>query len=162
MLRKHFSMGIIKLCTNLHPAPPTSTHLHSAPSTSSQLILTSTHLHPPPPSSFQCPLSPLSMLLINTINVIKTKILHVIWKFPQTSTEKLKVVRFNWNWHPGYLGGVDSKSDLRSFKFRSQNPFLGRCCLKKSKFSVFPENWPTWYLGGADSESGLRFAKSQA
>ena len=38
-------MGITKRCTQLHPAPSTST----------QLILTSTQLHPLPPSSFQSP-----------------------------------------------------------------------------------------------------------
>ena len=38
-------MGITKPCTQLHPAPSTST----------QLISTSTQLHPPPPSSFQPP-----------------------------------------------------------------------------------------------------------
>ena len=42
-------MGITKLCTQIHPAPSTST----------QLISTSTQLYPPPPSSFQPPPSSL-------------------------------------------------------------------------------------------------------
>ena len=41
--------GITKLCTQLHPAPSTST----------QLMSISTQLHPPPPSSFQPPPSSL-------------------------------------------------------------------------------------------------------
>ena len=41
--------GFTKPCTQLHPAPSTST----------QLILTSTQLHPPPSSSFQSPPSSL-------------------------------------------------------------------------------------------------------
>ena len=45
-------MGITKRCTQLHPAPSTST----------QLILTSTQLHPLPPSSFQSPPSSLQHL----------------------------------------------------------------------------------------------------
>ena len=43
------NLGITKPCTQLHPAPSTST----------QLISTSTQLHPPPPSSFQSPPSSL-------------------------------------------------------------------------------------------------------
>ena len=42
---RYFARGITKPCTQLHPAPSTST----------QLISTSTQLHPPPPSSFQPP-----------------------------------------------------------------------------------------------------------
>ena len=42
-------MGITKPCTQLHPAPPSST----------QLISTSIQLHPSPPSSFQPPPSSL-------------------------------------------------------------------------------------------------------
>ena len=44
-----FIMCITKPCTQLHPAPSTSTHL----------ISTSTQLHPPPPSSFPPPPSSL-------------------------------------------------------------------------------------------------------
>ena len=52
------------------------THLHPAPSTSTLLISVSTQLHPPTPSSFQSP-------ALYILNVIKTKILHVIGQFPQ-------------------------------------------------------------------------------
>ena len=45
----NFKMGITKPCTQLHPAPSTST----------QLISTSPQLHPPPLSSFQPPPSSL-------------------------------------------------------------------------------------------------------
>ena len=52
-VQKSTVKGITKPCTQLHPAPSTSTHIHPAPSISIQLILTSTQLHPAPPSSFQ-------------------------------------------------------------------------------------------------------------
>ena len=48
-----FLLGLIKPCTQLHPAPSTDTPLHPAPSIFTKFILTSTKLHPPPPSSFQ-------------------------------------------------------------------------------------------------------------
>ena len=60
------SLGIIKSCTHLHPAPSISTHLHPLPSTSNQLISTSTHRHPTHLS--------LHPALYNTLDVIKTKI----------------------------------------------------------------------------------------
>ena len=53
------------------------THFHSGPSNSTQLISTSTQLHTPPPSSFS-----LHPVLCNTLNVIRTKISHVIGQFP--------------------------------------------------------------------------------
>ena len=64
---------------------PSSTHLHSPPPSSTQL-------HPSPPSSFQPPPSSIHLhpthfslhtALCNTLNVIRTKISHVIGQFPQ-------------------------------------------------------------------------------
>ena len=52
------------------------THLHQAPSTPTLLISVSTQLHPSTPNSFQSP-------ALCILNVIKTKILHVIGQFPQ-------------------------------------------------------------------------------
>ena len=52
-------MGITKPCTELHPAPSTSTQHHPAPSTSTQHISISTQLHPPQLSWFQPPPSSL-------------------------------------------------------------------------------------------------------
>ena len=49
---------------------------------------TSTQLHPPTPSSFQPPSS--------SLNIISTKISHVIEKFPQIYAEKFNVVHFDW------------------------------------------------------------------
>ena len=48
-----FQLGITKPCTQLHPAPSTSTHLHPAPSTSTQFILASTQLSTTPPTIFE-------------------------------------------------------------------------------------------------------------
>ena len=118
VLRKQKWMGIGKLCTHLH------LHLHPAPSTSIQLHLpprSSTHLHL---SHFN-----LHLALCNTLNVIRTKILHVIGQFPQF-----------WAKNSKYLGDVDSRSGLRFFKFRPQNLFLGKLGLKKWKMSILLEN----------------------
>ena len=50
--------------------------------------------------------------ICNTLNVIRTKILHVIGQLHQ----KFKVLTENWQtW---YIGGADSKSRLRFLKFR--------------------------------------------
>ena len=59
-----------------------------------------THLHP---------------ALWNTLNVIRTKILHVIGQFPQI----LPILTENW--HTWSLGGVDLESALRFLKFLPQN-----------------------------------------
>ena len=61
----------------------------------------------PPPRSFR-----LHPAICNTLNVIRTKILHVIGQLHQ----KFKVLTENWQtW---YIGGADSKSRLRFLKFR--------------------------------------------
>ena len=66
---------------------------------------TSPHLHAPPPSSFQPPSSYIHLhptyfslypALCNTLNVIRSKILHVIRQFSQIWAEKFKVVHFSW------------------------------------------------------------------
>ena len=69
-----------------------STQLHPAPSTSTHLISTYNQLHPHLPTSFQPPPSSIHLYpahfslhpaLCNTLNVIRTKILHVIVNFPK-------------------------------------------------------------------------------
>ena len=61
----------------------------------------------PPRRSFR-----LHPAICNTLNVIRTKILHVIGQLHQ----KFKVLTENWQtW---YIGGADSKSRLRFLKFR--------------------------------------------
>ena len=58
-----------------------------------------------------------------------------------------------------YLKDADSKSRLRFFKFRLQNPFLGKFGPKNSKLSILSENQYTWYLRNVDSKSGWRVLK---
>ena len=99
---------ITKPCTYLHPAPSTSTQLHP----------THFSLHP---------------ALCNTLDVIRTKVSHVIGQFPQTYAEKLKAVHFNWKlahmvyWRRWY--------GIQTFKLAQMvswgcwflfNPFLGK------------------------------------
>ena len=46
--------------------------------------------------------------------------------FGQIWTENSKLSVLPENWHSWYIGGADSKSRLRTSKFRSQNSFLGK------------------------------------
>ena len=65
------------------------------------------------------------------------------------------------NWHTWDLGGADYEPRLRFFKFRPQNPFLGKFGPKNSKLLVLPENWRTWYLKDPDSYSDITFLNLQ-
>ena len=65
----------------MHPSPPSSIHLHSAPRTSIYFHQAHFSIHP---------------ALCNTLNIITTKILHVIGQFPQIQTKKIKVVHLVW------------------------------------------------------------------
>ena len=147
----------------MHPSPPSSIHLHPAPPSSTQL-------HLPPPSSFQP--SPNSThlhpahfsvhpALCNTLNVIRTKISHVMGNFPKFRPKNLTLPVLTENWHTWYIGVPDFESRLRVLNFWPQNPFLGKFRPKKSKLLFLPENWHTWYLEDADSYSDISFLKFQ-
>ena len=73
--------------TQLHLPPPSSTKLHPPPSSTFQPSTSSTHVHPAHFSLYPA--------LCNTLNVIRTKILHIIGQFPQIQTEKFKVAHFD-------------------------------------------------------------------
>ena len=109
-----------------------------------------THLHPANLS--------LHPALCNTLNVIRTKILHIIEQFPKNS--KLSILTENW--HAWSLEGADLESALRFLKFQPQNQFLGKFGSKNSKLSVLPENGHTWYLEDADSYSAISFLNFQS
>ena len=102
-----YNMGITKPCTHFHPAPSTSTQLH--------------------PGHFS-----LHSALCNTLNIIRTKILHVIGNFPKFRRKNSKLSIFNGNWCMWYLGGADSKSRLRFLKF-----IFGQILAKKVKVVRF-------------------------
>ena len=126
----HNTMGITKSCTQLHPAPSTST----------QLISTITQLHLPPPNSFQHPSSsPQHPQQYLNQNIARN------WAI---STER---------WHAWYFGGVESKSRLRFLKFQPQSLFLGKSRPKNSKLSVLSKSCYTWCLKDADSYSSISF-----
>ena len=78
-------------------------------------------MHPPPPSSIH-----LHPALCNTLNVIITKTSHLIGQFPQIYTENSKLSVLSENWLSWHIGGADSKSRIRTSKFRPQNPFSGK------------------------------------
>ena len=94
-------------------------------------------VHPPPPTPHPTHFS-FHPVFLNTLSVIRTKILHVIGQFPQQIPQRI------WT----YI-----------FKIPTPNSFLGKFGPKKSKLSVLPANWHTWYLGRSDVESGVRFSK---
>ena len=54
----------------------------------------------------------------------------------------LDVLHFDLNVHK-YLKHVDSKSRHRFWKYRPQNPFLGKFGSKNLKLSLMSENWYT-------------------
>ena len=50
--------------------------------------------------------------LCNTLNVIRTKISHIIWQFSKIWAEKFKVVFLTENWRRWYLEDADSYFDI--------------------------------------------------
>ena len=122
---KNFRKGITKRCTHLRSAPSNPARLH--------------------PAHFS-----LLPALCKTLNVIRTKIQHVIGQFPKIQAKKL------W-----YLGGVDSECRLIFLEIELQNLFLGKFSTKKSNLFVLPENWHTWHLEDADSYSDISFLNFQ-
>ena len=86
----------------------------------------------------------ISASAVFTLNIIRTKISHVIGQFPKFRWNNSKLSVLPENWHKWYLGGGASKSTLRFLKFWPQNTFLGKFRPKKWKFSILPENWHTY------------------
>ena len=50
--------------------------------------------------------------------------------FPKFRPKNSKLFIVTENWLTRYLGGADSESRFRFLKFRSQNPFFNKLCLK--------------------------------
>ena len=121
--------GITKPCTQLHPAPSTST----------QLISVSTHLSATPSIIFEL------------------KYCTQLANFPKFRPKNQKLSILTENWHKWYIGGFDSESRHKFLKFRPQNLFLGKFGPKKSKVFVLSESWYTWYLKDADPYSNINF-----
>ena len=94
----------------VHPAPPSS--LHPA----------HFNLHPDHLS--------LHPVLCNTLNVIRTSVLHVSGNFPTFRPKNSKLSILTQNCPIREFGGADSKSGLSFLKFGTQNPFLGKFGLK--------------------------------
>ena len=85
----------------------------------------------------------LHLALCNTLNVIRTKISHVIGEFSQIQSKSLKLFILTENWHICSLRGADLQSALRILKLRPQNLFLGKFGSRKPKLFILPENWHT-------------------
>ena len=101
-------MGITKPCTQLHPTPSTST----------QLISVSTQLSVTPSTIFE------------------PKYCTLLGNFLKFWPKNLQLSILTENWHPWYIGGVDSKSRLWFLKFLPQNPFLRKFGPKNSKLKI--------------------------
>ena len=96
--------------------------------------------------------------LCNTLDIIRTKISHVIGQF-RPKNSKLSILTENWYiWHSG---GADSKSRHRFLKLRPQNSFLGKFGPKKSELSFLPENRHKWCLEDPDSYFNIGFLNFQ-
>ena len=134
----------------MHPPPSSSIHIHPAP-------VSSIHLHP---AHFS-----LHQILCNTLNNIRTKILHVMGQFPQIWAEKLKVVHFDWklghmvSWMCWFRIQKFWNCKFWNWNFNPKIYFLGKFEPKKSKLFVLSENWHTWCLKDADSYSNINFVK---
>ena len=83
-------------------------------------------VHPAPPSSLHPDHSTLHPVLCNTLNVIRTSVLHVSGNFPKFRPKNSKLSILTQNWPIKKFGGADSKSGLSFLKFGTQNPFLGK------------------------------------
>ena len=59
----------------------------------------------------------LHLALCNTINIIRTKISHIIGQFPQISPKNSKLSILTENWHTWSLGGADLESAFRFWNF---------------------------------------------
>ena len=120
-------MSITKPCTQLQPAP-----------------YTSTQLHPPPPSSLQHPQQYLNQ------NIVRN------WAISPNLGRKIKSCPF-WlkiGTH-GILEVLIPNLDLDFWHSDRKNQFLGKFGPKNSKLSILSESWCTWYL--KNPESRLRF-----
>ena len=109
------------------------------------------------PGHFNLHSAPLSLhpALYNTLNVIRTLILQVLGNFPKFRPKNSKLSMLTENLRK--LGGADSKSGHRFFKFGTRNPFLGKFGPKRPKLSVLLENWHTESLEDAESYSLISF-----
>ena len=76
-----FAKGIVKRCTNVKSALSTPTQFFPP-------LLSSIYHHP---ACFN-----LHITFCNNLNIIRTKILHLIWQIPQIQAEKFKAVCFGW------------------------------------------------------------------
>ena len=59
--------------------------------------------------------------LCNTLNIIRTKISHIIGQFSKIWVEKFKVVHFDRKLARLYFGGANSKSGPKFLKFIPPN-----------------------------------------
>ena len=114
---KYF-MAIVKPCPHLHLAGSTYNQLQASPTSS-------IYLHP---------------ALCNTLNIIRTKISHVVGPFPKIQAKKCKVVRFVAKLAHMISGGCGFLFRHWFSEFLILNPFLGKFGLKKSELSVSPKN----------------------
>ena len=62
--------------------------------------------------------------LCNTLNIIRTKISHIIGQFSKIWVEKFKVVHFDRKLARLYFSGANSKSGPKFLKFRLPNPIF--------------------------------------
>ena len=100
--------------------------------------------------------------LCNTINVIRTKISHVIGQFSKIWAEKFKVENFDTkNGAGGILVVLIPNLDLNFWNSDLKIQYLGKFGSKNSKLSFLPKNWRTWYLKDVDSYSNISFLNLQ-
>ena len=136
----------------MHPDPPSSIHLHPAATTSTQLHPASPSSIHPHPAHFN--LHPASC---NTLNVIRTKISHVIGQCPrfQSCPLWLKVGKH------GILEMLIPNPYINFWSSDLKINFWANFGRKSKKMSIFPENWHIRYLEDADFYSDISLLNFQ-
>ena len=100
--------------------------------------------------------------LCNTLNVIRTKILDIIWQFSKISANKFRVVHFDKK--IGTYGILVVLIPNLVLKFWNSDPkiqYLGKFGPENSKLTVLSKNAHIWYLEDPDSYSNISFLNFQ-
>ena len=111
----------------MHPAPSSSTHPH----------LAHFNLHP---------------ALCNALNIIRTKIFHVIGQFPQ-----IQVKSCPFSLKIGAHGILEVLILDPDIEVSTSKSVFGQIWVENWKLFILTENWHTCYLEDADSFSDISF-----
>ena len=140
------SKGITKLCTHLHPHPPSSLQ-HPQRYLNQNIAAHNWAISPNLGRKTNCPF----WLKIGTHDIVEVLIPNPELDFCNSDLNikhwanlgpKIQSCLFEY-WCTQYVKNAYSESGLRFLEFRPQNPVLGKFGSKYSKLFVLSENWYT-------------------